>query len=54
MSLVESDPCQGNCTQCSLCDNTVPVKREDLEAILKMTVCDEIRAIVGRYLNGTA
>lgn len=52
MSLTESDPCLGNCTICKQCDDMIAVKREDLERILRIALCDDIRAIVGKYLNG--
>ena len=51
MSLIESDPCQVNCTTCNLCDDMIAVKRTDLERILRIALCDDIREIVGKYLN---
>lgn len=49
MSLVESSVCKAPCIDCLA---TVSVRREDLERVMKLALCDEIRGIIGKYLNG--
>ena len=51
MSLSEYDTCTGSCPDCSECD-TILVKKEDLEKILSLALCDEIRELVASMLHG--
>ena len=53
MSLIENSECTGSCDKCYPQD-TIPVSRKDLESIMKMSVCDDVREIIGKYLNVAA
>lgn len=51
MSLIESDPCQGDCIDCTMCDATKEVLVKDLQFIADNSVDDDIRAMAWKYLN---